>query len=214
MRGSIAELVKAIAEPPILIGHRFIAYGDESALRPEEAVHFQNAIPKVRRQSGAARIVARQLLTRLNYPELAIAKTGFGAPVWPAGVTGSLAHQEQVAVAAVARSADFLALGVDIEAAEELPGDLVEVIATASESSVYPQDLLRSRILFSAKEAVFKALYPLDRRFLDFHDIEVDLERQMARVNYGRDVPVKVSTGSHVFALAFLKPDSSHPASL
>jgi 4'-phosphopantetheinyl transferase EntD len=201
---SVFELIEAIAEPSILIGHRFIACGDEYALRPEEAAHFQNAVPKVRRQSGAARIVARELLSRLGCENAAIAKTSFGAPVWPQGISGSLAHEEKVAVAAVARSADYLALGVDIEPAGEVPDNLVDIIATRAERSLYMPSLLRGRQLFAAKEAVYKALFPLDRRFLDFHDIEVDFARQTAHVSHGRTVAVKVLTGSHVIALAFL----------
>jgi 4'-phosphopantetheinyl transferase EntD len=163
----------------------------------------------VRGQSGAARIVARRLLTRLNYNDVTITKTSFGAPVWPAGIVGSLAHEGRVALAAVAREADFLAIGVDIEPAEELPDNLVEIIATTAEQSRYGQSFLRGRQLFAAKEAVYKAIYPLDRYFLDFHDIEVELEQQVARVSYGRTVEVKVLSGSHVIALAFLRTDRS-----
>jgi 4'-phosphopantetheinyl transferase EntD len=201
---SVFELIEAIAEPSILIGHRFIACGDEYALRSEEAVHFQNAVPKVRRQSGAARIVARELLSRLDFKDAAITKTSFGAPVWPQGISGSLAHEEKVAVAAVAKSADYLALGVDIESVGEVPDNLVDIIATSAEQSFYTPSLLHGLQLFAAKEAVYKALFPLDRCFLDFHDIEVDLARQTARVSYGRTLAVKVLTGSHVIALAFL----------
>jgi 4'-phosphopantetheinyl transferase EntD len=207
-QNSISELIKSIAEPSILIGHRFIADGDEGALRQEEAVCFQGAISKVRRQAGAARIVARQLLSRLNYNDVAITKTSSGAPLWPAGIVGSLAHEERVALAAVARKGDFPALGVDIESAEELPEDLVEIIATSTERSRYGKSILRGRQLFAAKEAVYKAIFPLDQCFLDFHDIEVELQKQVARVSYGRTAAVKVSEGSHVIALAFLR--SSH----
>jgi len=163
----------------------------------------------VRRQSGAARIVARRLLSRLNYNDVAITKTSYGAPVWPAGIVGSLAHEERVALAAVARETDFLALGVDIEPAEELPDNLAEIIATPAERSRYGQPFLRGRELFAAKEAVYKAVYPLDRQFLDFHDIEVELEQRVARVSYGRTATVKVSAGSHVIALAFLRTERS-----
>jgi len=149
-QNSVSELIKSIAEPSILIGHRFIVNGDEDALRLEEAVCFQGAISKVRRQAGAARIVARQLLSRLNYNDVAIAKASSGAPLWPAGIVGSLAHEERVALAAVARKADFLTLGVDIESAEDLPEGLVGIIATPTEQSWYGHGFLRGRRLFAA----------------------------------------------------------------
>jgi 4'-phosphopantetheinyl transferase EntD len=202
---SISELTEAIGEPSILIGHRIIADGDEKALFPEEAVHFQSAVSKVRRQSGAARLVARELLGRLGFRDAVILKAASGAPLWPEGIAGSLAHDQYTALAAVARKADYLALGVDIEPAEALPDNLVDLIATAAERSRYGQPFLRSRQLFAAKEAVYKAIYPLDGHFLDFHDIEVDLNMQMARTSYGRTAAIKVLSGSHVVALAFLK---------
>jgi 4'-phosphopantetheinyl transferase EntD len=208
---SIVALIEAIAEPSILIGYRTIVDGDEKALFPEEAVYFQSAIAKVRRQSGAARIVARKLLSRLGFKDMAILKASSGAPVWPEGAAGSLAHEEHIALAAVTRKADYLAVGVDIEPAEPLPDNLIDIIASPAERSRYGLAFLRGRQLFVAKEAVYKAIYPLDGRFLDFHDIEVDLDVQMARVSYGRTAAVKVLTGSHAIALAFLKSD--HPVS-
>jgi len=209
----LAALMASLAEPGLLIGHRVIAPGDEQALLPNEAAHFRNAIAKVRRQSGAARIAARALLQCLNHPDLArdvaIAKARSGAPVWPSGITGSLAHDEQVAIAAVARTTNFLALGIDIEPAEDLPGDLVDVVATPAEQSRYPHSLLHSRQLFAAKEAVYKAVHPLDQIFLDFHDIDVNLEQQTAHVRYGRTLHVKVMSASHVVALASIKAGHS-----
>lgn len=205
--GRVYEALQAIAEPSILTGCRVIGLGDEEALRPQEAMAFKSAIPKVRRQSGAARVVARALLSRLGHADVTIPKASSGEPVWPEGIVGSLAHEERVAVAAVAPTSAYIALGIDIEPADELPGDLAEVIATPTERSLYGQAFVRGRQLFAAKEAVYKAVYPLDRRFLDFHDIEVDFNRHIARIGGDRTVSVKVATGSHVVAIAFLRSD-------
>ena len=61
-----------------------------------------------------------------------------------------------------------------------------------------------SRVLFAVKEAVYKAVHPLDGIFLDFPDVEVDLAAGIARTSYGRTVPVRVATGPHIVALAYL----------
>ncbi len=82
-----------------MVGHRLISPGDENALLPEETPAFASSVPKVRRASGAARIVARQLLKGLGQPECALPRGSGGAPTWPAGVVGSLAHDSRVAVA-------------------------------------------------------------------------------------------------------------------
>src|SRR5215471_10888972 len=60
--------INALALPAIAIGHRLISPGDEDALLPEEAPAFAASVVTVRRASGAARIVARELLMRLGVP--------------------------------------------------------------------------------------------------------------------------------------------------
>jgi 4'-phosphopantetheinyl transferase EntD len=201
--GADRDLI-AIAEPGIFIAHRLISAGDAGELLAGEARHFQMASEQSQRQSGAARAVARELLSRLGHGGAAIGKATSGAPVWPAGVVGSLAHDDRVALAAVARARDFAALGIDIEPDEELPTEMIDLVATPAERSRYGRRFLRSRALFVAKEAVFKAVHPLDGVFLDFQDIEVDVENQVARVRSGRFVRVKVKAEGHLAALAFI----------
>src|ERR1700748_3099431 len=129
----LAALIQSLAKPGIEIGHRSIAEGDEDALMPGEADSFSDAAASVRRGSGAARIVARVPLERLHHRGIPIPKAPSGAPLWPRGIVGSLAHDRAVAVAAVARAADVSCLGIDIEPAEPLPDDLANFISTPAE---------------------------------------------------------------------------------
>ena len=71
----LQRAIDAIAVPGILVGHRLIAEGDELALLPEEMAAFAGSVIKVRRASGAARIVARQLLSRFGQSAAAIPKS-------------------------------------------------------------------------------------------------------------------------------------------
>src|SRR5712692_6004790 len=111
---SFQSAIDALAFPVVVIGHRLISPGDEHALLPEEAPAFTASVVKVRRASGAARIVARQLLMRLGHPGCALPKSPSGAPIWPAGVIGSLTHDARVAVAAVGLCRDVGAIGIDV----------------------------------------------------------------------------------------------------
>jgi 4'-phosphopantetheinyl transferase EntD len=192
----------ALAVPGLLIGHRLISPGDEDALLDEEAASFASPVVAVRRASGAARIVARQLLAQLGYARCPVPKGQSGEPIWPAGVVGSLAHDDQVAVAAVGMQRDVGAVGIDTEPAVALPPDMLELIATPQELRKIADDPLRGKLLFAAKEAVYKAVYPLDRIFLEFRDIEVDLARRKAMTRTGREVAVRYCISSHVLALA------------
>jgi 4'-phosphopantetheinyl transferase EntD len=121
----LQSAIDALSFPGVVIGHRLISPGDEDALLPEEAPAFASSVVKVRRASGSARIVARQLLKRLGHPECALPRTSGGAPAWPPGVVGSLAHDSRVAVAAVGMGRDIGAIGIDVEPAESLPPELL-----------------------------------------------------------------------------------------
>src|SRR4029077_16676504 len=129
--------------------------GDEFALLPDEMSAFAKGVTKVRRSSGAARIVARELFRQLGRGDDAIRKGASGVPIWPDGLVGSLAHDAEIAVAAIARRHNFLSLGVDIEPAEALDSDLFELVATKTERRRIRNDGLAGRLLFSVKEAVY-----------------------------------------------------------
>jgi 4'-phosphopantetheinyl transferase EntD len=199
---SLQRALDTLAVPGLLIGHRVISPGDEDTLREAEAASISSTNPNVRRASGAARIVARGLLMRLGYPDAQVPKGAGGAPIWPAGVVGSLAHDEAVAVAAVGLRRDFASIGIDVEPAGALPADMLALVVTPRERRVIDDDPVRARLLFAAKEAVYKAIYPLDGVFLEFGDIEVDLATAIATTRMGRNLTLRSCVSSHIVALA------------
>lgn len=201
---TLAALIAPLARHGVLVGVRAIAAGDEFALFPEEMDGFRYAAPAVRRQSGAARLAARDLLTRLGVAPVAIPRNASRAPVWPVGVTGSLAHEAGVAVAAVARASDLRSLGIDIEPAAPLPASLAARVATPAERRRMPDPAWDAARLFVVKEAVYKAVHPVDGQFLDFCDIDVDFAAGVAVTGSGRRVRFDVVTGSHIVALAWI----------
>jgi 4'-phosphopantetheinyl transferase EntD len=197
--------MEALGVPGLLLGHRLISPGDEQALLDEEAASIASPVIAVRRASGAARIVARQLLAQLGYPRVPLPRGASGAPVWPAGVSGSLAHDDKVAVAALGMQRDFNAVGIDVEPAVALPPGMLALIATPQELRGSADDPLRGKLLFAAKEAVYKAVYPLDRVFLEFRDIEVDLAGRRAVTRTGRPVALRYCTSSRVVVVALIQ---------
>jgi 4'-phosphopantetheinyl transferase EntD len=200
----LTTTLEDITIPGVLIDHRTITDGDEFGLLPQEQSAFARSVVKVRRASGAARIVARGLMQRLGIPPQPVLKAAAGMPQWPDGIVGSLAHDSTIAVAALARQADFLSLGVDIEPAEALDPDLIHLIATDGERAAMETSPIHGRLLFAIKEAVYKAAYPLDRAFLDHHDVEVNLTTRTAAVRQGRTVPFRYSLSAHIAVLAFV----------
>jgi 4'-phosphopantetheinyl transferase EntD len=199
-----SSMCAAFAVPGLRIAHRLISPGDENALMLEEAPAFAGSITKVRRASGAARIVARGLLAGFGLPSVALPRSPSGAPIWPEGVIGSLAHDSRVAIAAVGLRRDIDALGVDVEPAEDLAFDLIDVVATPAERMMIADVRFGGRLLFVAKEAAYKAVYPLDHTFLEYHDVEIDFARRKATVRNGRIVDLRFCISNHLVALAFL----------
>jgi 4'-phosphopantetheinyl transferase EntD len=199
---SLQRALDSLSSSGILIGHRLISPGDEFSLLDEEAHSIASRSGAVRRSSGAARIVGRQLLAQLGYPNCAVPKGPSGAPLWPAGVTGSFAHDDRVAVAVIGKCRDVAALGIDVESTELLPPELLELVATPQEQQKISDDPYRGRLLFAAKEAVYKAIYPLDQEFLDFHDVQVDLAGCNAVVHNGRVIELRFCISSYLVVVA------------
>ena len=194
--------IASLAPPGLLIGHHLISPGDEQALLKDEAASIMSPVVTVRRASGAARIAARELLAQLGHAGASLPRGASGEPIWPAGITGSLAHDDRVAVAAVGRLRDFASVGIDVEPVVSLPSGMLDLVATPQELRRLGDDPLRGKIFFAAKEAVYKAVYPLDRIFLEFHDIEVDLAARRAVTRTGRILALRTCVSSHVLALA------------
>lgn len=126
-----------------------------------------------------------------------------GMPVFPQGVTGSLTHTEGFRAAIVGRSSRFRSLGIDAEPAANLPEGVFNTIALPEEQRRV-RKLARTtgmrhldKVLFSAKEATYKAWFPLTHRFLDFDQANIDVRADGSFVSYllTRPVPVPFIQG-------------------
>lgn len=119
-----------------------------------------------------------------------------------------MAHNDRIAIAAVGLRRDLDAVGIDIESAAPLPPDMLELIATPRERRAIADSLLGAKLLFAIKEAAYKAAYPLDHEFLDFHDIAVDLAGRLATTRAGRTLALHWCVFSHVMVVATVQKAS------
>ncbi|MFC9295697.1 4'-phosphopantetheinyl transferase [Streptomyces sp. NPDC057011] len=157
------------------------AYGDppQARLHPAEEAVIARAVPSRRREFTTVRHCASLALGELGVPYVPLVPGERGAPSWPAGVVGSMTHCRGYRAAVVARRGDALALGVDAEPDEPLPRGMLESVSLPRERErlhalrALRADLCWDRLLFSAKEAVYKAWFPLTGRLLDFHEADV-----------------------------------------
>jgi len=104
-------------------------------------------------------------------------------------------------MAVVARSSALTGVGVDIEPMEILDDEVMAILATDEEYRGLQYGA--GKTLFSIKEAVFKAVNPYDRVFLDFKDVVVDFSSRVATTSYGRRVSWRVITEHRVMAVAW-----------
>jgi 4'-phosphopantetheinyl transferase EntD len=157
-----------------------VAYGDVpfAQLFPEEEAAVAQAAEARRREFATTRACARTALHRLGFPAVPL-PTGQGRePQWPATVVGSLTHCTGLRAAAVARRADIVSLGIDAEPHRPLPAGLLDRIGLPAERAAVTRrrdGICWDRLLFSAKESVYKAWFPLTRRRLAFSEAQIDL---------------------------------------
>jgi 4'-phosphopantetheinyl transferase EntD len=121
--------------------------------------------------------------------------------VWPAGVVGSLTHCEGYRAAAVALRSSAASIGIDAEVHLPLPEGVLGVVALKEEraavvrlSATHPA-VAWDRLLFSAKESVFKAWYPLTGRWLDFTDCTIAFQPDEPAFTAALRVPGPVVDG-------------------
>ncbi|MBZ9815242.1 MULTISPECIES: 4'-phosphopantetheinyl transferase [unclassified Mesorhizobium] len=154
----------------------------------KEEAHLGNVVPARRREFRAGRLYARKALRGLGIPETVIPIGPDRAPIWPTGAVGSISHTRSLCAVAVGLSADYLGIGIDIEENSSLSGELAKLVTHTSELN--ERDVIEARLgydlpklLFVIKEAFYKMHFPLNRRFLAFRDVrvELDVERHAAK---------------------------------
>ncbi len=157
------------------------AYADQPGARlfPAEEAVIARAVDTRRREFTTVRHCARAALERLGVPPGPILPGERGAPRWPEGVVGSMTHCAGFRGCAVAHAAHLRTIGLDAEPAAPLPHGVLDAIALPEERAGLrrlgpgtPWD----RLLFSAKESVYKAWFPLTHRFLEFDQARIELD--------------------------------------
>ncbi len=151
-------------------------------LFPEEQVALGQAVEKRRREFVTARACARRALAQLGLPPAPIASGERGQPRWPDGVVGSITHCAGYRGCALARAGELAGLGIDAEPNAPLPRGLIGDIARVEERPLLAE-LARvepavhwDRLLFSAKETVYKVWFPLTGRWLGFEDAALTID--------------------------------------
>ncbi|MFC7472637.1 4'-phosphopantetheinyl transferase [Actinomadura keratinilytica] len=162
-----------------------VAYGDPATpeiLLPGEESRVRRAVPARRQEYATARGCARTALAASASPGTADRRS-LWRPRWPEGVVGSITHCQGYRAAAVALTTGTAALGIDAEPHLPLPDGALKVIADDEERArltalegAHPH-IRWDTLLFSAKEAVYKAWHPHFPRRLTFRDASLTFRK-------------------------------------
>jgi 4'-phosphopantetheinyl transferase EntD len=143
----------------------------------QEQTAVARAIAKRRHEFAAGRRAARQAMEALGTPPEAILVGTQRAPIWPAGLAGSIAHCDTICIAAVSET--LHSIGIDIEPATALTDDLIPIVCTQAELDEIPDTErgMTAKRIFCAKEAFYKAQFPHTGQVIGFDALRVSLNQ-------------------------------------
>lgn len=173
-----ADLLRGLLPPTVQVAAADPC-APASPLSGVEAAAVAGAVERRRREFAAGRGAARAALMALGHPPVQIPMAADRAPVWPAGIVGSISHGAGDCVAVVAEARVHRSVAVDLEPEAELDAALLDTVLTPAERAALegrPDRLALALVIFSAKECVYKAQYPLTGLLLDFQQVEVTLD--------------------------------------
>jgi phosphopantetheine--protein transferase-like protein len=155
--GRVARLLA-----PGIFGAEMGDTGQPVALHPQEEPFVAKAAPKRRRDFALGRACARAALAQLGHGQVPIGMAEGGAPLWPAGILGSITHTKNYAAALAAEARLFSGVGVDAERLGGVTQDLWPRLFDAAERDHLmgldsASRMVFATMIFSAKEACYKA---------------------------------------------------------
>jgi 4'-phosphopantetheinyl transferase EntD len=187
----------------------FEAYADrwERELLPDERALVATAVEKRHNEFAAGRNCARRALERLGWRDFPVLSGRSREPLWPPGVVGSITHCRDycAAVAApVEKLEGIQGLGIDAELNTQLPPGVVDLVSRPSELRALDRlpGVSAAALLFSAKESVYKAWFPVAGRWLGYQDAEIAFDPPTSRFAV-RLLPSSAPLVGHLIGLTF-----------
>ena len=179
-RAAVAEGFRSLLGP----GFAVVAeapQGGAGGLTDDEQAYIGRAVPGRQAEFASARRCARRALADLGVVAGSLVPYPDRSPRWPAGVRGSISHVRSCCAVAVTPEAMVAGVGIDLEIAEPLAPALMDRVCTAAEQTrlaavAADRRGALAKLIFSAKEAVYKCQYPSTLAVLDFLDVELALD--------------------------------------
>lgn len=166
--------LQTIFPPEVIL--RSAVIRDHFACLPEpERVCVRHAVESRRAEFSTGRILAADALRQLGIDAFPVKRGPSNEPLWPPGIVGSISHGCGFCVVVLARRNVTEFIGLDVESRTADVSNIRELVMTAHELRQEVSDD-HIRATFCAKEAVFKAIFPLVRRFVDFTEVALEFD--------------------------------------
>ena len=154
-------------------------------LHPAEENYFSQLSSVSRKEHyRSGRICAGEVLSKLGtLGQPVLRDTQTREPLWPEGISGAITHSGKWAAAAAGKTSDVSGIGIDLEDLERQVDSRISRHVCLPEEQKWLQecgeDCLEQnlKIIFSAKESIFKAFFPYTRTYLHFHDARILMEQ-------------------------------------
>jgi 4'-phosphopantetheinyl transferase EntD len=158
------------------------------------------SVKKRQREFRAGRNAARAALKQLDAPAGPLLRGENREPIWPRGFIGSISHCDDSCITACVQKGEIISLGLDVEPLKPLKPGIARYIETESERLFmerHPE--LPSRLIFSAKESLYKCYHPLIGRFFGFHSVTLDLDIPRQRFSFSPTASCEVDFPRDMF---------------
>lgn len=184
---------------PLFSDRVAMAWSDPRAPMPrlmgDEVLAIDHVTAARAREFGAGRAAARAAMEMLGHVPRPVLQGEDRAPVWPTGLQGSISHTGRDCVAVVTDAPEIAALGLDLEPSTPLEPALWPEICTVAEmqwlASLGPTQRGHfAKLIFCAKEAVYKAQYQISRTMLDFHAVALIIDLRGGRFSAEMNIDV------------------------
>lgn len=157
-----------------------------SELPSLDQLSAQDARSELRTARAKARKVAlNNVANRLDCRgESSIEKTPEGFRTWPDGYTGSVTHKGSIVLSAVVENRFIESLGIDLEF-DHNGGEGLSHVVNRGELPDYADSKSSVLGIFSTKESIYKAYYPIKQDELNFNDVRIEWLNSSPSIDYG-----------------------------
>lgn len=149
------------------------------------------SVKKRRREFVAGRTLTRKALSQFEINNYDLLQGNNREPLWPHNIIGSISHSDTYVSVAVTNNENYRSIGVDLEIIEKIDDSQLNIILTKNEIDyllhVEDKDIFH-KIIFSAKESIYKCIYPIVKNFIDFSQVEIKVENNLIKIDNLHDM--------------------------